>query len=78
MTDQFKDSQQRRGADKPKAARLSGELRQIVRKVVRKKGAEPSTARKSPEAKQTGDGCLVVGVLLTAILVWLTLNKFFL
>jgi hypothetical protein len=78
MSDSFKDSQKNRGADEPKATGLSGKMSHLIRKVTRKRAAAPSPARQRPKAKEDGDGCLVIGVLLAAVLVWLAWNKFFL
>ncbi len=78
MSDSFKDSQKNQGAGEPKATRESGEMRHLIRKVTRKTVSNSSPARQRPKAKEDGCGCLVIGVLLTAVLVWLALNKFFL
>ena len=78
MSDSFKDTQKNRGSGEPKAASLSGKIRHVIRKVTRKRPAEPSPARQRPKAKEDGCGCLFIGVLLTAVLVWLAWNKFFL
>jgi hypothetical protein len=53
-------------------------MRHLIRKVTRKTVSNSSPARQRPKAKEDGCGCLVIGVLLTAVLVWLALNKFFL
>lgn len=78
MSDSFKDSQKNQGAGEPKATRQSGEMGRLIRKVTRKTASNSSPAKQRPKAKEDGCGCLVIGVLLTAVLVWLALNKFFL
>ena len=87
MSDSAKDQRKRPASDIPEPKGFKAKIRKLVRRAARPKPkpapnaenpADPSPARQRPKAKEDGCGCLVIGVLLTAVLVWLAWNKFFL
>ena len=83
MSDSAKDQRKRPASDIPEPKGFKAKIRKLVRRAARPKPKPAPNAENPAEESPTQDspdgcGCLVIGVLLTAVLVWLAWNKFFL